>query len=56
MTKGEAERSIGELLRETVNRLYLAYLETSRVAWEQFPQLQGLGDDEITRQSIISGP
>ena len=49
MTKGEAERSIGELLRETVNRLYLAYLETSRVAWEQFPQLQGLGDDEINQ-------
>jgi ATP-dependent helicase/nuclease subunit A len=37
LTKGEAERSVSELVRSTVNSLYNLYLETSPEAWRRFP-------------------
>ncbi len=38
LTKGEAERSVSELVRSTVYSLYNLYLETSAEAWHKIPR------------------
>ena len=38
MAKGEARRSVGDLVRATVNDLYSLYLETDAAAWHRIPR------------------
>ena len=47
LTKGEASRSVGQLVRGTVNDLYNLFLETDAEAWRQIPQHKTLGDDKL---------
>ncbi|MCA9175080.1 MAG: UvrD-helicase domain-containing protein [Planctomycetales bacterium] len=47
VTKGEAERSIGELVKNTVRSLYQLYAETREGAWRQFPRLRPLAEEEL---------
>ncbi len=42
MTKGEAKRSISELLHATVDDLYAVFLATEPSAWENFPRVSML--------------
>ena len=49
LTKGDAERSVSELLRSTVNSLYNTYLETDADAWRQFPESQLLSKDRLAQ-------
>jgi ATP-dependent helicase/nuclease subunit A len=48
MTKGEAERSVTELLQTTVNQLYSLYLETDAAAWDCFPEPRLLSAERRT--------
>ncbi len=47
ITKGEATRSISELLSDTVDRLYALYLQTDQAAWRNFPNAPMLSDEEL---------
>lgn len=47
LTQGDADRTVSQLLRATVNELYEAYLETDPIAWHQFPEVQRLSDDAV---------
>ncbi|MFM7073258.1 MAG: UvrD-helicase domain-containing protein [Planctomycetota bacterium] len=48
LTKGEAQRSLGELLSDTVATLYELYRETDREAWQRIKQPKGqLSDAEV---------
>ncbi|MFO0904334.1 MAG: UvrD-helicase domain-containing protein [Pirellulales bacterium] len=42
LTKGEAQRSLGDLLDETVKGLYELYREASAEAWNKIPKPKGL--------------
>jgi ATP-dependent helicase/nuclease subunit A len=47
LTQGDADRTVNQLLRATVNELYEAYLETEPSAWHQFPDLKRLPDETL---------
>lgn len=47
MTKGDANRSISQLVRSTVDNLYPLYLETNAEAWRRFPATSLLGSEEL---------
>ena len=47
MTKGDAERSVSELVRATVGRLYRLFCMTDRPAWQPFPKYRRLDDDQL---------
>ena len=47
LTKGEASRSVGEIVRGTVKNLYALYLETDAAAWHTLPKKQTLSDEEL---------
>ena len=47
MTKGEAQRSVSELVRSTVDDLYSLYMETEAHAWEQIPQPRLLTQEHL---------
>lgn len=47
MTKGDADRSVGELLRSTVDNLYAVFLATDEAAWRNFPPLAPLRDETL---------
>ena len=47
LTQGDADRTVSQLLRATVNELYEAYLETDPGAWHQFPDLKRLTDEKL---------
>lgn len=51
LTKGEASRSVGDLLRTTVGSLYAIFLQSSREAWQRVPQRTCLRDGEL--ESIV---
>ncbi|MFO0871671.1 MAG: UvrD-helicase domain-containing protein [Pirellulales bacterium] len=48
LTKGEAQRSLGELLDSTVAQLYELYREAPREAWTRVPRPSGLSPAELT--------
>jgi ATP-dependent helicase/nuclease subunit A len=48
MAKGTAQRSVSELVRDTVNNLYDLYMETDAAAWQQIPQPQPLSSEKLT--------
>lgn len=47
LTKGEAKRSVSELILETVNSLYNLFLETAAPAWHAIPRTKPLNDVEL---------
>ncbi len=47
LAKGDADRSVSELVRSTVNRLYGLFADTHENAWRTFPQLPLLPDAEL---------
>jgi ATP-dependent exoDNAse (exonuclease V) beta subunit len=47
LTKGEAARSISQLIRDTVRELYNVVRETEESAWKQVPRFQGLPPEEL---------
>lgn len=50
LTKGEAQRSLGELLSDTVKSLYELYRETAPGAWQQIKHPPTLTDAQIQAQ------
>ncbi len=49
MAKGEARRSVSDLLRSTVSQLYNLYLETDSQAWHRIPRPRLLNSDKLSR-------
>jgi ATP-dependent helicase/nuclease subunit A len=49
LTKGEANRSVGVLMRDTVDKLYSLYQETQHEAWQQLPRTKPLSPAELER-------
>jgi ATP-dependent exoDNAse (exonuclease V) beta subunit len=47
LTKGEAKRGIGELLRDTVNQVYNVFCETSPEAWTSVPRYRHVTDERM---------
>jgi ATP-dependent helicase/nuclease subunit A len=47
LTKGEAKRSISELVSSTVSQLYNLFRETMPEAWQQVPWVKSLPQEEI---------
>ena len=47
MAKGTAQRSVSEMVRETVNQLYNLYMETDAAAWQQIPQPKLLSSERL---------
>ncbi|MHB9065694.1 MAG: UvrD-helicase domain-containing protein [Pirellulaceae bacterium] len=47
MAKGTAQRSVSEMVRDTVNRLYNLYMETEAAAWQQIPQPKLLTSERL---------
>lgn len=51
LTKGDASRSVAELLRATVNDLYNLFQDTDEQAWLRFPRVKPQSETEL-RQSL----
>jgi ATP-dependent exoDNAse (exonuclease V) beta subunit len=49
LTKGEATRGVGQLVRDTVGDLFEMYRETSPAAWQQIPFPKPLPPEELDR-------
>ncbi|NLX56572.1 MAG: UvrD-helicase domain-containing protein [Planctomycetaceae bacterium] len=47
MAKGTAQRSVSELVRDTVDKLYDLYMATDAEAWHQIPQPRPLRDKTL---------
>lgn len=47
LDKGDAGRSVTRLIRETVRNFYEVFQQTSAEAWQQFPQLRRLTNEEL---------
>jgi ATP-dependent exoDNAse (exonuclease V) beta subunit len=47
LAKGEAKRSVSDLIRSTVNALYGLFLETNEEAWKQFPNHRLLSHEAL---------
>ncbi len=47
MAKGTAQRSVSDLVRDTVNRLYNLFMETDAAAWQQIPQPPLLSSERL---------
>ncbi len=47
MAKGTAQRSVSELVRDTVDKLYDLYMATDAQAWHQIPQPRPLRDETL---------
>lgn len=47
LAKGETDRSIGELVRQTVQDLYDLFQDTAPAAWQTIPHHQPLREDEL---------
>ncbi len=47
LSKGNAERSISEMIRNTVSYLYDLYMATDREAWQRFPRLKPLTPQDL---------
>ena len=47
LTKGEASRSISQLIRDTVNEMYDLFQDTSRDAWHKVPRFKPLDAAEL---------
>lgn len=48
LTKGDADRSVSELIRQTVTALYPIFLETDANAWSAFPKARVLSKDDLS--------
>lgn len=61
LTKGEASRGIGDLVRDAIKDMYELYLETEEPAWHSLPKHKPLDDAqfaaalEILREAEVSG-
>jgi ATP-dependent helicase/nuclease subunit A len=47
LTKGEAKRGIGDLLRDTVNQVYSVFCETTPEAWSSVPRYRHVTDERM---------
>ena len=47
LAKGEADRNVSELVRSTVNNLYVLFQETEADAWHQIPRRKQLSQPEL---------
>jgi ATP-dependent helicase/nuclease subunit A len=47
MAKGTAQRSVSELVRSTIDRLYDLYMETDADAWQRIPQPKLLRSEQL---------
>ena len=47
MTKGEATRSVGQLMQDTVANLYALFQQTTEAAWRNFPSQPLLTSEQI---------
>jgi len=47
ITKGDAARSVSDLVRSTVRALYNLYLETDKDSWHQLPEYPTLKEEEL---------
>jgi ATP-dependent helicase/nuclease subunit A len=47
MTKGEATRSIGQLMQDTVDNLYSLFQQTGEAAWRNFPSHPLLTEQQV---------
>jgi ATP-dependent exoDNAse (exonuclease V) beta subunit len=47
LTKGEAKRGIGDLLRDTVNQVYSVFCETTPEAWSSAPRYRYVTDERM---------
>lgn len=47
LTKGEASRSVGQLIRGAINDLESLYQDSNAEAWRQIPRQKPLADDEL---------
>jgi ATP-dependent helicase/nuclease subunit A len=47
MAKGTAQRSVSELVRDTIDKLYDLYMETEAEAWQQIPQPKPLSSEKL---------
>jgi ATP-dependent exoDNAse (exonuclease V) beta subunit len=47
LTKGEAARSVSQLIRDTVQQLYNVARETEETAWKKLPKYKGLSSDQL---------
>jgi ATP-dependent exoDNAse (exonuclease V) beta subunit len=48
LTKGEAKRSVSDLLRDTVNQVYDVYCEATPEAWACIPRFRHVSDDRLS--------
>lgn len=49
LTKGEASRSVSELIESTVSKIYDVYQHTTVEAWRKFPPVKLLSSEELRR-------
>ena len=49
LTKGDASRSVADLLRATVHDLYDLYLDTDEKAWSRIPRSTPLSDSKLSQ-------
>jgi len=49
MAQGDVNRSVSQLLQDTVRELYAVFLETEAEAWNQFPAWSALSAEELDR-------
>jgi ATP-dependent helicase/nuclease subunit A len=47
LSKGEAERSISRLLRDSVDNLYALWQESEQAAWHKVPKYKPLGEERL---------
>ncbi|MFM9068435.1 MAG: UvrD-helicase domain-containing protein [Planctomycetota bacterium] len=47
LTKGKAQRSVAELIRDTVSKLYKVYQEAPSAAWDRIPSRPRLTDEQL---------
>ncbi|MBW3599411.1 MAG: UvrD-helicase domain-containing protein [Planctomycetes bacterium] len=49
LTKGEAKRGVGDLLRDTVNEVYHVFCETVPEAWTSVPRYRHVTDERLSQ-------
>jgi ATP-dependent exoDNAse (exonuclease V) beta subunit len=47
MAQGDVQRSVSQLLQDTIRELYAIFLETDAAAWSQFPAWSALTAEEV---------
>ena len=52
MAKGESQRSISDVLRDTVRNVYTVYCESDVEAWQRFPRVSMLDEAELATATM----